>query len=130
MAEADAELERLKLRKLKELRAKVEASEEKPSPPKETVEPTPLQIVMGRLTGRGRELLETAYQQYPDITEEVVENLALQIKNGRLRGPVTAGMIMQIFNLLRMPLRPKTRLVFKKHGEAKTLAELLREKLG
>lgn len=127
----DAELEQLKLRKLKELKEKAKASEEKPSPqPKEAAEPTSLQIVLGRLTGRGREVLKTAFQQYPEVTEEVVDNLALQIKSGRLRGPVTAGMIMQIFSLLRMPLRPRTRVVFKKHGEAKTLADLLKEKLG
>ena len=122
----DPELERLKLRKLMEMQRKMVRAEA------ETVKakpPDPLKLVESRLAGRGREVLEAALEQYPEAARAIVRELAQLIASGRLEGTIDGETLYQLFNLLGYPVRLETRIVYVEKGEAKSLADRLKERL-
>ena len=122
---SDVELELLKLKKLRELEKRLREANLKHGEEKFD----PYQTVEKMLVGRGREVLEAAYRQYPEIAKAVVQNLALLIKSGRLKEPISGELLYEIFRVLGFPVRLETKIVFKKHGETKSLAEKIREEI-
>lgn len=121
---SDIELELIKLKKLKKLEKKLK-EESKTSEEKINS----YSVVSRMLVGRGKEVLEAAYNQYPEVTKAVVHNLAVLIKNGRLKEPITGEVLYEVFKALGFPVRLETKIVFKKHGETKSLAEKIREEI-
>lgn len=126
MSGEDLELEKLKLRKLRELQARmarVEAERSRPHPS------DPLKVVEGRLVGRGREVLEAALEQYPEAARALVKELAHLILEGKLTGEISGETLHQLFKVLGLPVRLETRIFYVEKGEVKSLAEKLREKV-
>ena len=125
MNEEDLELEKLKLRKLRELQAMLaRAQAEKRQPSSD-----PLKLVEERLVGRGREVLEAALEQHPQAARIVVRELARLIQEGKLAGTISGETLHQLFSLLGFPVRLETRIFYVEKGEVKSLAERLREKV-
>jgi len=126
LGEEDLELEKLKLRKLRELQARLTRAEAERArqPP-----PDPLKLVEERLVGRGREVLEAALEQHPQAARIVVRELARLIQEGKLTGTISGETLHQLFSLLGFPVRLETRIFYVEKGEVKSLAERLREKV-
>ncbi|MHC1564323.1 MAG: hypothetical protein ACXQTF_03225 [Candidatus Hecatellaceae archaeon] len=126
MSGEDLELEKLKLKKLRELQARmarVEAEKQRQPPP------DPLKVVEERLVGRGKEVLEAALEQYPEAARALVKELARLILEGRLAGEISGETLHQLFRALGFPVRLETRIFYVEKGEVKSLAEKLREKV-
>ena len=122
---SDIELELLKLKKLKELEKRLKEANLKTTEEKTD----PYQVVSGMLVGRGKEVLEAAYSQYPEVARAVVQNLALLIRSGRLKEPITGEVLYEVFKALGFPVRLETRITFKEHGKTKSLAEKIKEEI-
>lgn len=119
---SDLELEAIKLKKLRELQRRIINHKTQ-----QIKEEDPLKIVEGILVGRGREVLEAAYSQFPDAAKMVVEYLAKLVKEGKLRGTLTGEELYSIFKSLGLHVKLETRIVFKEHGKVKSLIEKLKE---
>lgn len=121
---SDIELEYIKLRKLQELRNKhkniVTSAENRRDPHA---------IVKKKLVGRGEEILNVAYSQYPQITKNIVERIAELIERDRIDEPITGELLYELFYSLGLPIRLETKIIFKEHGKAKSLAEKLEENI-
>lgn len=121
---SDVELEYIKLKKLKELKSKY-----KPAAPQTENLRDPFAIVRKKLVGRGEEVLNAAYSQYPQVTERVIDGIAKLIENSKIDELITGELLYDIFYSLGYPIRLETKIVFKSHGEVKTLTEKLKENI-
>jgi len=117
----DAELERLKYRKMQEIQRrlleqeKMKAADEK--------EPRPREVLKTILVGRAWEVLDAAERQYPEPTRMLEGELARLVREGRLKGPVSAEQLMWLFRRVGMDVRLETKIQVYESGELKSLAD-------
>jgi len=90
-------------------------------------EPDYLQVFLEHLTDDGKEMFRRAKEQYPVVARKIAESIGRLFVQGRIRGVLDARAIYGIFAELGYPIRLKTKIVYKKKGEVKTISELLRE---
>lgn len=120
----DKDLERLKRRKLFEMRKQQMAKEA--GKEKETGNP---KKVLGRvLIGRASEVLNVAERQYPEAIPQIERALAQLISTGKLKGPVNGAQLLWFFRRLGLSVRLETRIRISEHGELKTIEEKLKAK--
>ena len=119
---SDRDLEYIKLRKLRELRAK-----HKPKSPQPEQSQDPFAIVKKKLVGRGEEVLYAAYNQHPQITKNVLTGVAKLIESGRLNEPITGELLYELFQSLGYSIRLETKIIFKEHGKTKSVTEKLKD---
>ncbi len=120
---SDVELEYIKRRKLQELRSRYTP----PTPKKENHDP--FTIVRRKLVGRGEEVLNAAYSQHPQITKNLIIGIAKLIEQGKITEPLTGELLYGLFHSLGHPIRLETKIMFKNHGETRTLSEKLKENI-
>jgi len=128
MAEpVDDELERLKRRRLLELRRRMKKenqSDEEPEPK----EKTPEEVLSGYLVGRAWEVLRAARAQFPQVMPKVEEAIVESIKAGRVRERIDGESLFQFLRQLGLPVRLQTSIRYKEHGELKTIGQRLKER--
>ncbi|MEM2864237.1 MAG: DNA-binding protein [Candidatus Bathyarchaeia archaeon] len=122
----DLELERLRRRKLAELRRKFteQVKDEAAGSPGKEVSID--DVLRGILVGRAWEVLAAAEAQYPRVASEVKRGLALLAVKGRIKGPISGEQLMWFFRRLGVRVRLETKIRFLESGELKSLAEKLR----
>jgi len=121
--EEDLELRALKLRKL----MKLTALRSRAGKPKGELDfDQALEIVRGRLGDRGDEVLQAALDQYPDRARKVVIVLARMIQAGRITRKIGGEALLAIFEQLGMPVKLRTRILYYKKGEYKSVADLIK----
>ena len=120
----DIELERLKMKKLAELRRRASAK----TPEKAPAEVNPWQIVEAKLIDRGKEVLDAAKAQFPSETDYIVRQIALLITSGKLVEPLTGELLYTLFRNLDLRVRLKTKIVYEEHGKVKSIAEKIKER--
>ncbi len=116
----DAELERLKHRRMQEMQRRLTEQEKKTTDQKK---PRPREVLKTILVGRAWEVLDAAEVQYPAPTRALEEELARLVSAGRLKGPVTAEQLMWLFRRLGMDVRLDTKIQVYESGEMKSLAD-------
>jgi len=119
----DAELERLKLRRMQEMQRRLEREKEKPSTQKQ---PDPREVLKTILVGRAWEVLDAAAAQYPEPTRMLEAELAKLVREGKLKGPITAEQLLWLFRSLGMDVRLETKIQVYESGELKSLADKFR----
>lgn len=124
----DEELERLKRRKMMELRRKIiqdsaEAIEIKPQK-----EPSPKEILNSRFKGRAWEVYRAAESQYPKIIPQIEGALVDGIKQGKIKDMIDGESLFVFLRQLGLPVRLNTKIRYKDHGELKTIGQHLKEK--
>jgi len=119
----DAELERLKFRRMQEMQRRLEQVKEKPSPQKQ---PRPREILKTILVGRAWEVLDAGAAQYPEQTRMLEAELAKLVNEGKLKGPITAEQLLWLFRSLGMDVRLETKIQVYESGELKSLADKFR----
>lgn len=125
--EEDLELKALKLKKLMKLVASQEA-------PKAGVEKRreglsfeeALKIIREYLADRGDEILEAALEQYPEEARKVVQAIAKKIVRDGFKGKISGEALLSIFEYLGMPVKLKTKILYYKKGEYKSIADLIK----
>jgi len=121
--EEDLELRALKLKKLMKLTA-LRSEAEKPR--SELDFDQALKILRGRLADRGDEVLKAALDQYPDQARKIVIILARMILAGRIAGKISGEALLSIFEQLGMPIKLRTKILYYKKGEYKSIADLVK----
>lgn len=121
--EDDLELRALRLKKMMRLMAS------RPKPSEERRELTfeeALKILKPLLVDRGDEVLEAALEQYPEQTRRIVMLIAEKVIRGGLQGKITGAGLLSFFEYLGMPVKLRTRILYYKKGEYKSIADLLK----
>jgi len=121
----DAELERLKLRKIQEIQRRL-AELEKRQTAAQKQETPPRQVLQKILVGRAWEVLDAAEYQYPLPARALERELAKLVQAGRLKGPVSAEQLLWFFRSLGLDVRLETKIQVFESGELKPLADKLR----
>ncbi len=117
----DAELDRLKLRRMQEMQRRLLEQEKKKGPDQK--QPRPREVLKTILVGRAWEVLNAATAQYPEPTRMLEAELARLVREGRLKGPVTAEQLMGLFRSLGLDVRLETKIQILESGELKSLAD-------
>lgn len=121
--EEDLELRALKLKKLMKLTA---LRSEAKKPRRELDFDQALKILRRRLADRGDEVLKAALDQYPDQARKIVMILARMILAGRIAGKIGGEALLSIFEQLGMPIKLRTKILYYKKGEYKSIADLVK----
>jgi len=124
--EEDLELRALKLKKLMKLTA-LKAGKAAQTRREELTFDEALRIVKQNLINRGDEVLEAALEQYPEQARRIIMILAKKILGGELTQRISGEMLMSLFDYLGMPVKLKTRILYYKKGEYKSIADLIKE---
>ncbi len=125
--EEDLELRAIKLRKLRELAAfKAKATATKKEEEKTMSFEEALRTVKENLMERGDEVLDAALEQYPEQAKKIVMILAEKIVKGELNQKIRGSALMSLFDYLGMPIKLRSRILYYKKGEYKSIADLLK----
>ena len=120
----DAELERLKFRRMQEMQRRLLEQEKKKEPDQK--QPRPREVLKTILVGRAWEVLDAAAAQYPEPTRMLEAELAKLVREGKLKGPVTAEQLLWLFRSLSLDVRLDTKIQVYESGELKSLADKFR----
>ncbi len=125
----DEELERIKQRRLQELRRKmllnqIKENEPEPEPPKE---PTNDELLGRYFRNRAWEVWNTAKHQYPQVMPKIEAMLVEAIKQGKIKDYIDGANLMGFFRQVGLPVRLETRIRVSEHGELKTLEQKIKE---
>jgi DNA-binding TFAR19-related protein (PDSD5 family) len=124
----DEELERLKRRKMRELRRRMieeSAEAEKVEPPKE---PTPREILESHFKGRAWEVYRAAEAQFPTVMPQIERVLVDGIRQGKIGDRIDGESLFLFLRQVGLPVRLQTRIRYKEHGELKTIGQRMKEK--
>ena len=128
----DAELERLKARRLAEMRqrARMQESaggEEAGAKPARQGAPgrSPREALVSVLGHRGAEVLEAAERQYPAQAPAVVDELGRMVMHGQLPGGLDGGGLLYVFRSVGINVRLNTRITVEQDGKMVSLSDRL-----
>lgn len=119
------ELERLKRRKLLELQRKL--LRQKQEPPEQSDEPSPREVLDRYLHGRAWEVYNAARAQFPKVMPQVEKALVEAMRAGRIKRRINGESLYHFLRQIGLPVRLRTTIRFKEHGELKTLEQKIRE---
>jgi len=118
----DAELERLKSRKIQDMQRRLLEQEKKKAVQQKQPQ-APRELLKTILVGRAWEVLDAAERQYPVPTRALEAELVRLVLAGQLKGPVSAEELMWLFRRLGMDVRLETKIQVFESGELKSLAD-------
>ncbi len=127
----DDELERLKQKRLEELRRKMllnQLKEKEPeSEPEPAKEPTYEEMLGRYFRNRAWEVWNAAKHQYPQVMPKIEVMLVDAIKQGKIKDYIDGANLMGFFRQVGIPVRLDTRIRVSEHGELKTLEQKMKE---
>jgi DNA-binding TFAR19-related protein (PDSD5 family) len=130
----DEELERIKQRRLEEMRRQLllkQLNEKKASEPKPEVgtsqKPTNYEILNKHFGDRAWEVYNAAKYQYPQVMPQVEQLLVQGINQGKIRDVIDGAALMGFFRAIGIPVRLQTRIRISEKGELKTLEQKMKE---
>ena len=130
MSEEDKDLERLKAKRLAEMRdnlssqrnqEKIIASQKEQQDKK----PSPREIVVKRLGYRGMEVLQNAEYQFPKETEIIILKLSELISSGDIKEVLDGGNLLALFRAVGINIRMKTKINVEKDGKFVSISDKL-----
>tara|TARA_B100000745_G_C19948063_1_gene319990 strand:+ start:21 stop:440 length:420 start_codon:yes stop_codon:yes gene_type:complete len=133
MSEEDKDLERLKAKRLDEMRKnfssqrereKIVASQKEQGDKK----PSPREIVIKRLGYRGMEVLQNAEYQFPKETQIIMLKLSELISSGDITEVLDGGNLLALFRAVGINVHMKTKINVEKDGKFVSISDKLRDK--
>jgi DNA-binding TFAR19-related protein (PDSD5 family) len=133
MSKEDKDLERLKAKRLDEMRKnfssqrereKIAASQKEQGDKK----PSPREIVIKRLGYRGMEVLQNAEYQFPKETQIIVLKLSELISSGDIMEVLDGGNLLALFRAVGINVHMKTKINVEKDGKFVSISDKLRDK--
>ena len=133
MSEEDKDLERLKAKRLDEMRKnfssqrereKIAASQKEQGDKK----PSPREIIIKRLGYRGMEVLQNAEYQFPKETQIIVLKLSELISSGDITEVLDGGNLLALFRAVEINVHMKTKINVEKDGKFVSISDKLRDK--
>ena len=133
MSEEDNELEKLKAKRLAEMKKNIsykQKQEDLLAYQKEQKKdaPKPRDILVNRLGYRGLEVLENAEVQFPKETKIVIEKLAELISAGEINEQIDGGKHLLLFRTVGLNIRVKTKINIEQDGKFVSLSDKLGSK--
>jgi DNA-binding TFAR19-related protein (PDSD5 family) len=122
----DPDIEKIKARKLKELREKA-AAMEKSKANQKPLPTTPRELLSGYLYDRGDKVLELAYMQYPVQTEAIVARIAELILSGEIASRISGGELLALFRSVGLNIRVNTTIRVEDKGKFISFSEKLKQ---
>ncbi|HEY1248918.1 MAG TPA: DNA-binding protein [Nitrososphaera sp.] len=126
MASEDPDIEKIKARKLKELREKA-AEKEKLSASQKKIPATSREILSGYLYDRGDKVLELAFMQYPVQTQAIVAKIAELILTGEIANRISGGELLALFRSVGINIRINTTIRVEDKGKFISFSEKLKQ---
>jgi programmed cell death protein 5 len=127
----DEELERIKQRRLEELRRKMlldQIKEKEPeTEPEPAKEPTNEEMLGKYFGNRAWEVWNAAKHQYPQVMPKIEVMLVDAIKQGKIKDYIDGANLMGFFRQVGIPVRLDTKIRVSEHGELKTLEQKIKE---
>jgi len=128
----DDELERIKQKRLAEMKRKMllkqikdqRESEPEPEKPREATNQEVLDAMFGN---RAWEVYSAAAYQYPQVIGQVEQILVEGIKEGKIANIIDGAALMGFFRQVGLPVRLNTKIRISEHGELKTLEQKMKE---
>jgi DNA-binding TFAR19-related protein (PDSD5 family) len=128
----DDELERIKQKRLDEMKRKMllkqikdqRESEPEPEKPREATNQEVLDAMFGN---RAWEVYSAAAYQYPQVIGQVEQILVDGIKEGKIADIIDGAALMGFFRQVGLPVRLNTKIRVSDHGELKTLEQKMKE---
>ena len=133
MSKEDKDLERLKAKRLDEMRKnfssqrereKITASQKEQGVKK----PSPREIIIKRLGYRGMEVLQNAEYQFPKETQIIVLKLSELISSGDIMEVLDGGNLLALFRAVGINVHMKTKINVEKDGKFVSISDKLRDK--
>ena len=130
MSDEDKDLERLKEKRLAEMRnnissqrhqEKITASQKEQQDKK----PSPREIIVKRLGYRGMEVLQNAEYQFPRETQIIVLKLSELISSVEIKETLDGGNLLALFRAVGLNVRMKTKINVEKDGKFVSLSDKL-----
>ena len=130
MSEGDKDLERLKAKRLAEMRNNISSQREQKKAAASQKEQqgkkiSPREIVVKRLGYRGMEVLQNAEYQFPKETEIIVLKLSELISSGDIKEVLDGGNLLALFRAVGVNVRMKTKINVEKDGKFVSLSDKL-----
>ena len=130
MSEGDKDLERLKAKRLAEMRNNISSQREQKKVAASQKEQqgkkiSPREIVVKRLGYRGMEVLQNAEYQFPKETEIIVLKLSELISSGDIKEVLDGGNLLALFRAVGVNVRMKTKINVEKDGKFVSLSDKL-----
>ena len=126
MSSDDPDIEKIKARKLKELREKA-AAKEKLNASQKKIPVTSREILSGYLYDRGDKVLELAFMQYPVQTEAIVTKIAELILTGEIANRISGGELLALFRSVGINVRVNTTIRVEDNGKFISFSEKLKQ---
>jgi len=127
----DEELERIKQKRLEELRRKMlldQIKEKEPeTEPEPAKEPTNEEMLGKYFGNRAWEVWNAAKHQYPQVMPKIEVMLVDAIKQGKIKDYIDGANLMGFFRQVGIPVRLDTKIRVSEHGELKTLEQKIKE---
>ena len=125
----DSELDRLKAKRLAEMRKNIESKANElqnttPEPKPKTM--TPRDLLVSRLGFRGLEVLENAESQFPKETGLVVIQLAQLLQSGEINETIDGGQLLALFRAIGLGVRVATKINIEQDGKFVSLGDKLK----
>ena len=130
MSDKDKDLEKLKAKRLAEMRNNIsyQREQEKIAASKkehQDKKPSPREIVIKRLGYRGMEVLQNAEYQFPKETEIIVFKLSELISSGDIKEVLDGGNLLALFRAVGINIRMKTKINVQKDGKFVPISDKL-----
>lgn len=128
----DDELERIKRRRLEEMKRQMLLNQIKDNQESEPEPETPRiatnQEVLDAMFGdRAWEVFNAAAYQYPQVIGQVEQILVDGIKEGKITDTIDGAILMGFFRQVGLPVRLNTKIRISDKGELKTLEQKMKE---
>ena len=130
MSKEDKDLERLKAKRLAEMRDNLSSqrAQERITASKneqQDKKPSPREIVVKRLGYRGMEVLQNAEYQFPKETEIIILKLSELISSGDIKEVLDGGNLLALFRAVGINIRMKTKINVEKDGKFVSISDKL-----
>ena len=130
MSEEDKDLERLKAKRLAEMRNNISSQREQKKitasqKEQQDKKSSPREIIVKRLGYRGMEVLQNAEHQFPKETQIVVLKLSELILSGDITEVLDGGNLLALFRSIGINVRMKTKINVEKDGKFVSLSDKL-----
>ncbi|MFQ6053855.1 MAG: DNA-binding protein [Candidatus Bathyarchaeia archaeon] len=122
----DVELERLRRRRLLELRRRL-FQRRGEGQPEEARKPSNRELLNRYFYGRAWEVYNAARAQFPEVMPQIEEALVAAMRAGKIRERISGESLYHFLRQVGLPVRLRTTIRFKEHGELKTLEQKIRE---
>jgi DNA-binding TFAR19-related protein (PDSD5 family) len=126
----DSELERLKAKRLAEMRQNISTQKQEKPPEEPEKKPTqnPRDVVLNNLGFRGEEVLQNAENQFPVETKSIIVQLSQLIKTGELNEKMDGGQLLSLFRQVGLNIRMNTKINVEQDGKFVSLSEKISSK--